>query len=167
MNIDPSPDPAPEGASRSVALDLLRKLWRVNHAMETLSKQMLSTLEVTGPQRLLLRLVGERPGLSAGSIAEELELHPSTLTGMLDRLEAGNFLRRTKDPNDGRRAIFRLSAAGKRIDGLSQGTVEAALLRTTHSLREEEVASVNRWLTLFSEELDRERAELSRMKSAR
>jgi hypothetical protein len=41
------------------------------------------------------------------------------------------------------------------------------LLRTTHSLREEEVASVNRWLTLFSEELDRERAELSRMKSAR
>ena len=164
---DIEPSVVPNAARRAIALDLLRKLWRVNHAMETLSKQMLATMEVTGPQRLLLRLVGAQPDLSAGSIADALELHPSTLTGMLDRLESGGFLKRAKDPNDGRRAIFRLTSAGRRIDGLSHGTVEAALQRTINTMAPDDVDAVHRWLILFSEELEKERTELSKMKPAR
>jgi DNA-binding MarR family transcriptional regulator len=54
-------------------------------------------------------------------------VHPSTLTGILRRLEERGFLRRRKDPNDGRRALLWLTPKGKRINDVRSGTVEAAV----------------------------------------
>jgi len=46
---------------------------------------MMSTIGVTGPQRLVIRLVGQTPGQTASNIASMLGKHPSTLTGVLAR----------------------------------------------------------------------------------
>jgi DNA-binding MarR family transcriptional regulator len=57
---------------------------------------------VTGPQRLVLRMVGRFPGIAAGRLSEILHVHPSTLTGILKRLEARELLQRKADPRDAR-----------------------------------------------------------------
>jgi DNA-binding MarR family transcriptional regulator len=44
---------------------------------------MIGEVGVTGPQRLVLRVVGLFPGMSAGELATVLRVHPSTLTGVL------------------------------------------------------------------------------------
>ena len=51
---------------------------------------MESELGITGPQRLVLRVVGQFPGLSAGDLAHIVRLHPSTITGILQRLVAAD-----------------------------------------------------------------------------
>src|SRR5689334_19354149 len=98
------------------ALSFMRLLWAVAHGLESTSKRMLATLGVTGPQRLVLRLVGHCGSVSAGELARTLHIHPSSLTGMLRRLEQAGLLRRKRDPADGRRAVLSLTASGKRLN---------------------------------------------------
>src|SRR5207249_10394609 len=84
-------------------LDFLRLLWAVDHALQSASKRMESNFGMTGPQRLVMRIVGRFPGIAAGRVAEILHVHPSTLTGLLKRLESRGLLQRRTDPGDARR----------------------------------------------------------------
>jgi hypothetical protein len=67
-------------------LQFMQLLWAIVHALQKTSKRMSAELGVTGPQRLVLRVVGLSPGISAGRLAAVLRLHPSALTGILQRL---------------------------------------------------------------------------------
>ena len=50
-------------------LDFMRLLWSVEHGLERMSKRMGNELGITGPQRLVLRIVGQFPDISAGDLA--------------------------------------------------------------------------------------------------
>jgi DNA-binding MarR family transcriptional regulator len=110
-------------------LDFLRALWALDHALQSASKRMEATLGVTGPQRFVVRMIGRFPGISAGEVSALLHVHPSTLTGVLKRLERRGLVVRRADPADARRALLELSAKGRRVDALRAGTVEAAARR--------------------------------------
>ena len=90
-------------------IDFMRLLWAVDHGLEASSKRMNAVFGVTGPQRLVIRIVGRHPGIAAGRIAEILHVHPSTLTGVLSRLADRGIVVRRVDPGDGRRALFSLT----------------------------------------------------------
>src|SRR6185503_5031233 len=77
------------------ALEFMRVLWQLDHSLRRSSKSMESTLGVTGPQRLVIRMVGRFPGLAAGDLASLLHVDPSSLTGILERLGQSGFLART------------------------------------------------------------------------
>ena len=123
-------------------LEFMRLIWALDHALQKKSKRMASALGVTGPQRLVLRIVGRLPGIDAGQLAAILHLHPSTLTGMLDRLERANLVRRQIDSRDGRRSLFRLMSRGAHLDSTTEGTVEHAVQQTLGRVSSRELQSV-------------------------
>ena len=108
-------------------LDFMRLLWSIEHGLQRMSKRMESELGITGPQRLVLRVVGQFPGLSAGELAHIVRLHPSTITGILQRLVARGLLERKRDPGDSRRARLRLKPGAVAYTRTSPGTVEKAV----------------------------------------
>jgi MarR family transcriptional regulator, organic hydroperoxide resistance regulator len=108
-------------------LDFMRVIWGLDHALQKASKRMKSAIGVTGPQRLAIRLIARFPGIPAGQLAELLQVHPSTLTGILKRLERQGLVRRRPDPKDGRRAFLGITEKGRSIDAATTGTVEAAV----------------------------------------
>jgi MarR family transcriptional regulator, organic hydroperoxide resistance regulator len=108
-------------------LEFMRLLWAIDHGLQTRSKRMTAQLGVTGPQRLVLRIVGRFPGISAGQLSRILHLDPSTLTGILRRMEHAGLLTRRRDPRDGRRVVLGLSIAGRRLDVMTAGTIEAVM----------------------------------------
>lgn len=110
-------------------LEFMRLLWSVGHGLQSTSKRMEATLGITGPQRLVLRIVTERPGLSAGELASIVHLHPSTITGILTRLIRKRLLKRGRDPRDNRRIRLHSCAAAGGYVGASRGTVESAVTR--------------------------------------
>jgi MarR family transcriptional regulator, organic hydroperoxide resistance regulator len=123
------PDEEKQDPPLGAVLDFMRLLWAVDHALQSASKRMESAFGMTGPQRLVVRIVGRFPGISAGRLAEILHVHPSTLTGILKRLEARAILQRRPDPRDARRALFMLTAKGRKLDTVRTGTVEQAVRR--------------------------------------
>jgi DNA-binding MarR family transcriptional regulator len=136
-------------------LDFMRALWALDHSLQSASKRMEATLGVTAPQRLVVRIVGRFPGISAGHISDILHLHPSTLTGVLQRLEERALVVRRPDPADARRALFELTVRGREVDELRSGTVEAAVRRALRRLSPATARAVREASEVLSAELGR------------
>ena len=115
-------------------LEFMRLLWAVDHALQSTSKRMEVSLGVTGPQRLVIRIVGRFPQISAGELAEVLHIHPSTLTGVLKRLESRGIIDRKIDSADARRALFSLTTKGKEVDAQRNDTVESTVRKALSKL---------------------------------
>lgn len=136
-------------------LQFMQRMWDFVHALDVASKRMQQTIGVTGPQRLVIRIVGQRPGQTATEIAVMLGKHPSTLTGVLARLEERDLILREIDPEDRRRARFKLTAAGKRVDRERRGTVEAATRRALGRIPDADIAKALGLVAALVEELER------------
>jgi DNA-binding MarR family transcriptional regulator len=143
-----------DGIGLGEVIEFMRLLWAVDHGLSASSKQMDAQFGVTGPQRLVIRIVARHPGISAGRLAELLHVHPSTLTGILGRLVERNVLTRKADPGDARRALFSLTAQGKKLDEVRTGTAEAKVRRALAKLPEREVEAARRVLGALAEALE-------------
>ena len=153
--------PRVETASeRSVAavlpdtLQFMRLLWALVHSLDRTSKRMIGEIGVTGPQRLVLRVVGLFPGLSAGELASVLHMHPSTLTGVLKRLVAQRLLIRSSAADDQRRAVLHLAPLGMRVNAAHRGTVESAVAEALNGIRPQDRAATRRVLERLTQHLD-------------
>lgn len=132
------------------ALGFLQRIWQLNHVFERLSERMVSTLGVTAQQRLVIRCVGKLPGIGPGQLAGLLHVDPGTVSAALNRLENKGLLERRPEPRDRRRTVLGLTAAGRALDGPTEGTVEAALERLLKEASPDDVASTVRVLERLS-----------------
>lgn len=137
-------------------LQFLQGVWELVHALDVRSKRMALTLGVTGPQRLVIRIVGQKPSQTASEIAQILGMHPSTLTGVLARLEARDLIEREIDAADRRRSRFTLTNAGKKVDRERRGTVEAATRRALLRLEAPAIKTFLGGISVLVEELERD-----------
>jgi DNA-binding MarR family transcriptional regulator len=142
-------------------LEFMRLIWALDHALQRASKRMQATLGVTGPQRLVIRIVGRFPGILLGQIAEILHIHPSTLTGVVKRLEEGGLVTRRPDPRDRRRTRLGLTATGRGLADEAEGTIEAAVRLALAQLPAIKARHTAEVLSLLAARLEHEGAETS------
>jgi DNA-binding MarR family transcriptional regulator len=109
------------------------------------------TLGVTAPQRLVLRLLGRFPGITAGQLARSLHVDPGTLSASLRRLEARGLIERRRDPLDSRRVTVGLTRQGRELDVPRQNTIEAAADALLAGTSPRDLAATVRVLDRFSE----------------
>jgi DNA-binding MarR family transcriptional regulator len=140
----------------TTTLAFLRSLWAIDHGLRSLSKQMQASLGVTGPQRLVLRMLGRLPAVMPSELAELLHLDRSTVSGVLERLAEQRLLVRRPHPEDGRSVLVALSARGKLLDHETPGTVEASVERALSTLPRRDVDAAIRVLDAVARELANE-----------
>jgi MarR family transcriptional regulator, organic hydroperoxide resistance regulator len=133
-------------------LDFLRLLWGIEHLLRSTSKYMHARLGITGPQRLVLRIVEKFPGITAKEISTIIHLHPATLTGIVDRLSDRRLLTRMRDARDGRRVRLVPSAAAS--DSTPPITVESAIASAFSELRPLEIKYACRVLDVVASKLE-------------
>jgi DNA-binding MarR family transcriptional regulator len=135
-------------------LDFMRLLWSVEHGLQRMSKRMEAELGITGPQRLVLRVVGQFPGLSAGELADIVRLHPSTITGIVQRLVTRGLLERERDPDDSRRTRLRLNPRAIIYTRTSTGPVEKAVIQALNHAGAASVRAARKVLAEVAQRLD-------------
>lgn len=133
----------------------MQRLWDLTHAMNVRSRRMSRELGVTGPQRIVIRMINLMPGCSATDLAKALAMHPSTLTGILARLDRDGLIDRTIAEEDRRRSVFKLTAKGKRVDRSQKGTAEGAIRRALSRADERIVDATRDLVDLMIVELER------------
>jgi DNA-binding MarR family transcriptional regulator len=125
-------------------LAFMRTLWALAHALDSRSKQMNALRGITGPQRLVVRVVAQLGPIAPGRLADVLHLHPASVTRLAKTLEARGMLRRRPDPADGRRLLLEVGAAAARLLGPIPGSVEGAAHRVLRKATKREVAGAAR-----------------------
>jgi MarR family transcriptional regulator, organic hydroperoxide resistance regulator len=134
-------------------LQFMRLMWSVDHGLHKVSKRMATKIGLTGPQRLAIRIIGRSPGMAAGELAALMHLDPSTVTGIIRRLEDGGVIARRADPADARRTRLTLTSRGRDLDRRSAGTIEAAVRRALASVPPQQVAAASQVLTALAAQL--------------
>src|SRR2546429_5803845 len=100
------PDPAPHRGRLNRAIkeslrDLGTQLSLLNHSVGT-------RLDLKATDLECLDLITRHGPLSPSALARHAGLHPATITGILDRLEAGGWVIRERDPSDRRAVVVRV-----------------------------------------------------------
>jgi DNA-binding MarR family transcriptional regulator len=131
-------------------LDFMRELWALHHALEAASKRMEARHGITAQQRMIIRIVGAAPNVTAGRMAEMLRIHPGTLSTALKRLERRRLVTRDADPRDRRRVLLGLTAAGRKYTRPMRETVEGSVGRALKHMPAARIAMAKGVLSLVS-----------------
>jgi MarR family transcriptional regulator, organic hydroperoxide resistance regulator len=93
----------------------LELLNQIIQAIDLFSRGALRDFGVTGPQIWALRTVGKAGVVSMGDLAQHMHLHMSTVTGIIDRLEAARLVTRGRSASDARVMELRLTSRGRSL----------------------------------------------------
>ncbi|MDK1705481.1 MarR family transcriptional regulator [Serratia rubidaea] len=119
-------------------------LYSANLALHKVYRKLLSQLELTYPQYLVMLVLWERDEITVSDIGERLFLDSATLTPLLKRLEVAGLLVRYRAAADERQVIIALTEAGRALRAKAQSVPEAVMCASDCSL--EEVQSLKQQL---------------------
>ncbi|NUF84161.1 MarR family winged helix-turn-helix transcriptional regulator [Acinetobacter seifertii] len=90
-------------------------IYSTNLALNQLYRKLLTPLGITYPQYLVMLVLWEKDKITVSEIGNKLFLESSTLTPILKKLEAMQFVNRTRSKEDERQVIITLSEKGKEL----------------------------------------------------
>jgi DNA-binding MarR family transcriptional regulator len=88
---------------------------------------------LTGPQRMVMQALVQSDGLSLKQLSAQVSLAHSTVSGIVDRLQARGMVVRSRDEVDGRATVIAPSAPVR--DFLANRMAELAISPLTKALR--------------------------------
>jgi MarR family transcriptional regulator, organic hydroperoxide resistance regulator len=105
-------------------------IYSTNLAYSRVYKPVLDQLGLTYPQYITIISLWEEDRQTVKGLSEKLFLEPSTITPMLQRLEAMGYVRRARDEEDERSVRVSLTEAGRQLRergfGFGERTVKAS-----------------------------------------
>lgn len=90
-------------------------LYSANLALHKLYRQLLSELDITYPQYLVMLVLWEHDDVTVSQIGERLFLDSATLTPLLKRLESAGLLNRQRSRKDERQVVVTLTDRGRQL----------------------------------------------------
>ena len=106
------------------------------HAFNRFYKPLLDKLGLTYPQYLVMMVLWERDGVPVKDIGEKLFLDSGTLTPLLKRMEAAEFIKRTRSTEDERQVLIALTPHGHALREKARAVPEAMLASSACSVGE-------------------------------
>ena len=121
------------------ALEVLERLWGLDHALDSASKRMLRDLGISGPQRVVLRLLALEGGMGPTELARRMRHHPATISTLLNRLEDAGYVERRHSTEDRRRSTVTVTRSGRALGQRTAGTIEERIWTALGDLDPERV----------------------------
>src|SRR4030088_3818126 len=107
-------------ATLSLDRQLCFALYSASRAMTAAYRPILTELNLTYPQYLVLLVLWEEERVTVGRLGGRLQLDSGTLSPLLKRLEAHGFVRRERSSDDERLVDVTLTPAGRRLERKAQ-----------------------------------------------
>ena len=96
-------------------LRILEAFRRIIRAIDLHSRKLATDYRITAPQLVALNVIAEGNPLSTSEIARRMHLSPSTVVGILDRLETKEVIVRQRSTKDRRLVLVELTDAGRQL----------------------------------------------------
>jgi DNA-binding MarR family transcriptional regulator len=127
-------------------LRILRAMRRIIRSVDLYSKELAVKTGMTAPQLVCLLTVVEHRSITATAISREIHLSPSTVVGILDRLEEKGLVKRERGRDDRRVVSVTATGEGDRIARRAPSPLQKTLADELAALPESEQATIARSL---------------------
>ncbi|KPK34775.1 MAG: hypothetical protein AMJ66_03000 [Betaproteobacteria bacterium SG8_40] len=105
----------PRQISERVDLRVLSAMRRIIHCVDMYSRELAAKTQITSPQLVCLITLAEQGPMTATTISREIFLSPSTVVGILDRLEEKGLVKRERLSKDRRVVTVTISEQGRNV----------------------------------------------------
>ena len=126
----------------SYELRIIQSLRRIIRAIEIHSRKLAQKHQITGPQLACLIALLEEGPLLGTHLAKKVYLSPSTVVGIIDRLEEKGLVKRERSPRDRRHVEVSISEVGHRIAANAPSPLQDRLSEALKNLPELEQVSI-------------------------
>ena len=137
----------------SYDLRILNAIRQIIRAADIDSRRLAAEHQITSTQLVSLLAIVKSGSATAHDVARRVHVGPSTLVGVLDRLEAKGFIARQRRPEDRREITIVPTPAGRALAAATpfplQHALNRALCRLSEPQREELAAWVERLVDLM------------------
>lgn len=132
----------PVDSSQQYDLRILRALRRITRSIALHSRQLAAVSHITAPQLMCLRAVIAGGPMTATAISREIHVSPSTVVGILDRLEDKGLIRRERGREDRRIVFVSATEAGRALAIEAPSPLQKQLADALNALPELEQATI-------------------------
>ncbi len=142
MNNSATADSSNTPSMQQYDLRILRALRRITRSIALHSRQLSAVSHITAPQLMCLRTVIANGPLAATAISREIHVSPSTVVGILDRLEDKGLIRRERGREDRRIVFVSATEAGRSLAIEAPSPLQKHLADGLNALPELEQATI-------------------------
>jgi len=139
---------SPRKSDTSSAVDSIRRVVRV---LRLAAQKTQMTAGISSAQLFVLQQLGDGDGLSVNELAKRTLTDRSSVAALVERLQEQQLVDRTTHPADRRRAVVRITGAGRRLLGQAPDAPTTALLAALRRLDRRELATLARSLRNLSQ----------------
>ncbi len=122
--------------------DVLVALRRIVRSIDLHSKKLVQSHHLTIPQVVLLREIQRHKRLPLGDLAKLASLSNATVTGIVDRLEVRNLVRRVRSKTDRRQVFVEIAEEGFKAVQTMPPLLQENFVRQIQSLQKWEQAQI-------------------------
>lgn len=123
-------------------LHIFQALRRIIRAIEIHSQKLSHGHQITGPQLGCLLAIKEQGALTTTRLSQTVYLSPSTVVGIVDRLEEKGLVTRLRSTLDRRQVQIGLTDAGIRLTDSAPSPLQETLTRGLKNLPAAELAAI-------------------------
>jgi len=150
---------SPEIPKDSYDLRILQSLRRIIRAVDIHSHKLAYSYNITGPQLACLLTIKESGPLTSSAVARKNYLSPSTVVGIIDRLEKKELVLRNRDNRDRRQVYVSITPKGEKLIADTPSLMQDTLTKAIVELPEHEQISIARALERLTELMEAQHIE--------
>jgi len=131
------------GNTVSDIIDNIRRVFQVVHEH---SKRAEKETGITGPQLWAIKVIADFAPIKGADLARRMYLHPATVVGILDRLEARGLVVRSRSKVDRRIVEIGLTEEGRALAVSAPEVAQGKLVQGLESLPQEKLLKISEGL---------------------
>ena len=129
--------------SNGKVAEIIDNIRRVFQVVNEHSKRAEKDTGITGPQLWAIKTIAEYAPIKGAELARRMYLHPTTIVGILDRLEARGLVVKTRSTVDRRIVEVELTEQGKTLVASAPEVAQGMLVKGLENLPEENLLKIS------------------------
>jgi len=122
--------------------EIIHNVRRMYQGLNEYSRNVVRETKLTGPQLWALKILSSTSPLRVSDLARHMYLCPSTVCGILDRLEIKGLVKRSRSKRDRRVVEVDLSEVGKDVAAKAPEVAQAMLIKGLEILPDQQLNNV-------------------------
>lgn len=131
----------------ATTIDDLRRIFQ---AISDFSRQAERVTGLTGSQLWAVKIISECRSIKVSELSRRMYLHPATVVGILDRLEAQELVQRNRSKTDRRVVYVELTPKGETLVKTSPDVAQGLLVKGMEQMSDENLLRIHEGMSRFA-----------------